>query len=112
MHTVVQNSKGLEFYLEASDTIASGTFTNIDEVKKRCIETPGCAGFVVRDNNGEICYESQHLMTKSGTEDDQFLNHYKLEEGDENLSPYIVDYQIFHDNEFRTIQTRTFSFTR
>ena len=27
VHTVAQNSKGLEFYLEASDTIASGTFT-------------------------------------------------------------------------------------
>ena len=57
-------------------TGGQGISSNIEDVKKKCIETPGCAGFVYRPSNGQYFLKNANMWPKGKRQIYQGVNLY------------------------------------
>ena len=57
-------------------TGGQGISSNIEDVKKKCIETPGCAGFVYRPSNGQYFLKNANMWPKGNRQIYQGVNLY------------------------------------
>jgi hypothetical protein len=56
--------------------ITNGSSNNIEEIKQKCIETPGCAGFVYRPSTGQYWLKNANMWPKGNRRIYQGVNLY------------------------------------